>query len=154
MPCSQLAVARPRKGKRNSSLPDFSTCACKRALRVQGLGLRSGRLATLVLRRVRTAAATMMKISVRSKATALIRQPVLTTNRIDLATSGLVVFGPSAAASKEINAAFSDRRVCVTKLYKAVVWGKVDREARARGPANLRRQRRCCSPYLGLTTRR
>ena len=60
-----------------------------------------------------------------SQVSAVLGQPVLTTNRIDLATSGLVVFGLSAAASREINAAFSDRRV--TKLYKAVVWGKVDR---------------------------
>ena len=60
-----------------------------------------------------------------SQVSAALGQAALTTSRIDLATSGLVVFGLHAKACKHINAAFSERRV--NKQYKAVVWGKVEK---------------------------
>jgi hypothetical protein len=58
-----------------------------------------------------------------SQVSAVLGEPLLTTSRIDLATSGLVVFARNGKACADINAVFSSRRV--SKVYTALIWGRV-----------------------------
>ena len=59
-----------------------------------------------------------------SQVSAVLGSPLLTTSRLDLATSGLVIFARHTEAQRTINSAFSDRRV--SKHYKALIWGRVE----------------------------
>ncbi len=53
----------------------------------------------------------------------------LTVHRLDMATSGLVVFGLGAAMQRQLSISFAERQV--HKRYEAVVTGWVDRDAGA-----------------------